>query len=41
MVHHPDRVPASAREQATRRMTIANCLIDEALRGIKIQAQKA
>jgi hypothetical protein len=40
-VHHPDRVPASAREQATRRMTIANCLIDEALRGIKIQAQKA
>jgi curved DNA-binding protein CbpA len=39
MVHHPDRVPASAREQATRRMTIANCLIDEALRGIKVQAQ--
>jgi hypothetical protein len=30
--NHPDRVDASAREQATRRMTIANVLIDEALR---------
>jgi len=32
-VNHPDRVSAAAREQATRRMTIANVLIDEALRG--------
>lgn len=30
--NHPDRVDATAREQATRRMTIANVLIDEALR---------
>lgn len=33
--NHPDRVPPAVREQATRRMTIANSLIDEALRGIK------
>ena len=31
-VHHPDRVAAPCREEATRRMTIANVLIDEALR---------
>jgi hypothetical protein len=34
-VNHPDRVPPAIREQATRRMTIANSLIDEALRGFK------
>jgi hypothetical protein len=33
--NHPDRVAADAREQATRRMTIANVLIDAALRGKK------
>lgn len=38
-VNHPDRVPPGIREQATRRMTIANSLIDEALRGIKARAQ--
>ena len=32
-VNHPDRVPPATRDQATRRMTIANSLIDEALRG--------
>ena len=32
-VHHPDRVLPPQREEATRRMTIANSLIDEALRG--------
>lgn len=37
--NHPDRVPPAVREQATRRMTIANSLIDEALRGIKVRAQ--
>lgn len=37
--HHPDRVTPDVREQATRRMTIANSLIDEALRGIKARAQ--
>lgn len=31
-VHHPDRVAAPCRAEATRRMTIANVLIDEALR---------
>ena len=30
--NHPDMVPSPAREAATRRMTIANCIIDEALR---------
>ena len=29
--NHPDRVPPAQREQATRRMTIANMLIDQAL----------
>ena len=33
MANHPDRVAPQIREQATRRMTIANMLIDEALRG--------
>jgi hypothetical protein len=28
-------VPSPAREAATRRMTIANCIIDEALRSKK------
>jgi hypothetical protein len=37
--HHPDRVTPEVRDQATRRMTIANSLIDEALRGIKTRAQ--
>jgi hypothetical protein len=31
--NHPDRVVAPQREEATRRMTIANSVIDEALRG--------
>ncbi len=30
--HHPDRVQPDNRDEATRRMTIANVLIDEALR---------
>jgi curved DNA-binding protein CbpA len=30
--HHPDRVPEPFRAQATRRMSIANALIDGALR---------
>lgn len=30
--NHPDRVPAAKREEATRRMTIANTLIDRALK---------
>jgi hypothetical protein len=33
--NHPDRVAPAVRDQATRRMTIANSLIDEALRGFK------
>jgi hypothetical protein len=36
--NHPDRVVAPQREEATRRMTIANVLIDEALRGRKSRA---
>jgi|GEM_PF-5519015 len=32
MSHHPDRVAPSERERATRRMTIANMLIDQAMR---------
>ncbi len=32
MRNHPDRVPAELRGRATQRMTIANALIDEALR---------
>ena len=35
MANHPDRVAPDIREQATRRMTIANSLIDEALRGTR------
>ncbi len=30
--NHPDRVPAWLRDEATRRMTIANALIDRAMR---------
>jgi hypothetical protein len=37
--NHPDRVPSPAREAATRRMTIANCIIDEALRSKKPRPQ--
>lgn len=33
--NHPDRVAPAVREEATRRMTIANSLIDDALRGAK------
>jgi hypothetical protein len=32
MCNHPDRVPAWLRNEATRRMTIANALIDQAMR---------
>ena len=32
MRNHPDRVPAWLRDEATRRMTIANALIDRAMR---------
>jgi hypothetical protein len=32
-LNHPDRVLPPGREQASRRMTIANSIIDEALRG--------
>jgi hypothetical protein len=32
MHNHPDRVPAWLRDEATRRMTIANMLIDRAMR---------
>lgn len=35
--NHPDRVPPAIREQASRRMTIANSLIDEALRSFKVR----
>jgi hypothetical protein len=31
LANHPDRVAVTLRERATRRMTIANALIDEAL----------
>jgi hypothetical protein len=31
LANHPDRVPASQRDLATRRMTIANMLVDQAL----------
>lgn len=37
--NHPDRVPLAVREVATRRMTIANTVIDEALRGTKPRPQ--
>lgn len=32
--NHPDRVPAPLRERATRRMGIANTLIDQALKAL-------
>jgi len=35
LANHPDRVALHLREQATRRMTIANSLIDQALREMK------
>jgi hypothetical protein len=38
-LNHPDRVLPPGREQATRRMTIANCVIDEALRSRKPRPQ--
>ena len=34
MAHHPNRVAPRVRGHATRRMTIANMLIDDALRGL-------
>jgi hypothetical protein len=37
--NHPDRVAPAVREQATRRMTIANSLIDQALRDTKARVQ--
>jgi hypothetical protein len=39
MANHPDRVAPPVRDQATRRMTIANMLIDEALRGLNARTQ--
>ncbi|PTM92755.1 hypothetical protein [Mycoplana dimorpha] len=36
--NHPDGVPADLRPNATRRMTIANMLIDETLRRIRTEA---
>lgn len=35
LANHPDRVPAPLRERATRRMVIANTLIDTALKALK------
>ena len=32
--NHPDRVPPPLRERATRRMVIANTLIDQALKAL-------
>ena len=37
LANHPDRVAAPLREQATRRMTIANTVIDQAIRARKAQ----
>ncbi len=34
-LNHPDRHPSAFRAEATQRMTIANMLIDEALRRLK------
>lgn len=39
LMNHPDRVAAPRRELATQRMTIANAMIDEALRGRKAQSE--
>ncbi len=36
-INHPDRVLPPGRDQATRRMTIANSVIDEALRAKRTQ----
>lgn len=33
--NHPDRMPAAHRDRATRRMVIANGLIDQALKALK------
>ena len=38
LANHPDRLAPQVREHATRRMTIANSLIDQALRDIKSRA---
>ncbi len=37
-INHPDRVLPPGREQASRRMTIANSIIDEALRAKRTRA---
>jgi hypothetical protein len=37
-LHHPDRVVPEQRQEATRLMTIANSLIDEALRSKRDRA---
>ena len=39
--NHPDRVAPELREQATRRMTIANMLIDQAVRERRSKASPA
>ena len=39
MANHPDRVAPPIRDEATRRMTIANMLIDDALRGLSARMQ--
>jgi hypothetical protein len=40
LVNHPDRAAPAARDLATRRMTIANMLIDQALQDRKRQAHR-
>ena len=40
LANHPDRAAPAARDLATRRMTIANTLIDQALRDRKRQAHR-
>ena len=40
LANHPDRVLPAARDLATRRMTIANMLIDQALQDRKRQAHR-
>jgi hypothetical protein len=40
LANHPDRAAPAARDLATRRMTIANMLIDQALRDRKRQANR-
>ena len=39
MANHPDRVAPRVRGHATRRMTIANMLIDDALRGLNARTR--